>query len=333
MSNEEGLLGELKFRRPFIPPFTYMDLAVESFEQRGPMKEFAYFLPFVFLHMHLESLLFMNFATIIFASRAGISTEYSYSTNDLHEFIRSSMRGNLIERMDFLSEKIILKNVDGVDTKLLNSQDKKYLKKLIYTRDYLVHAKLMSANTLMCGGSSWGLQQANAEKDIEDAFRIIIALQPRLISIRKHIESTLFNCVYVAESRAKNSTTNEFIVFVCHVYKTPDNKFRAVISKNKFPMPRVSTVAQRWKSLQNFTDFFWPITNSEKSLDGALNKVKGYIKRESRGYDDVTPLDGRKEERFEAPTIDKVNWPWIKFSPDDDWITQRINDIKKGKYR
>ena len=100
--------------------------------------------------------------------------------------------------MDSLAKQMILKNVVSADTSILNKEDEKYLKRLIYTRNYLVHSSLMTTPLMRLGGSITPLQETNTKEDIEDAFRITVALEPRLISTLRHIEATLFDCVCVA---------------------------------------------------------------------------------------------------------------------------------------
>jgi hypothetical protein len=170
----------------------------------------------------------------------------------------------------------------------------------------------------------------NMKEDIEDAFRITILLEIRLISALRHIESTLFDCVCFAYSGAKSSKPRESVSFVCHVYQTPDDKFRAVISRTEFPSPRISELATRWHNFKNFCDLHWPVCQPVESLDKALDMANNWVRRHYGNWGKVTLFE-KKGKGPEPASVDNTDWPWTRYSLEDNWTTQQLQKLISEK--
>lgn len=306
--------------------FSYKKLAAEFYKQRGPATDLAYVLPIIFLHMHLESLLFQNLATIQFACRAGVSSAYTYTSRELRNFVRQSRQGDLIGKIKLLSDTLVLDNVNGVDTSLVNEKEKGYMTRLINTRDYLIHCCHMTEPLLRMGGSTYPLQEANLGKDVEDAFRIMLVLELRLISTLRHIEATLFECV--CEADLSVCRPRESLAFRSYIFKNQNNRFRAVVSRTEFPMPRISRLAESWEGFFNFDYLYWPVGDYEESLGDALSNVETYITKKWKKDGKVSPLE-KHEVHWSPPHINTKEWPWTKYSPTDSYTTQQLKKLLK----
>lgn len=312
-------------------PYFYKKLAVELFKQRDSTAEICYGLPILFLHSYIESLLFENFVTIAFSARAGISTEYQWSKQQVARFMKQSQSGSIVDRIDFLAQELIVKCDTDVDTSLLDQDDRDYLTRLSDIRNYLVHGNVMTTPLMRVGGSVVPLQSSNATRDVEDAFRITIALELRLISTLRHVEYTLCTRVCTAHAKAMNSNTNASASFTCYIYEAPSGKYRSVLSMNTFPFLRISDIAAQWSNFPNFNLYHWPISRLADSLPAAIDNADRYIRKYSQSYNDFTTFQSNKtQERSTPPRLNHRDWPWTKYSTRDDWTMDSLQSLLRG---
>jgi hypothetical protein len=310
-------------------PYSYKKLAVELFKQRDGTAEICYGLPILFLHTYIESLLFENFATIAFSARAGISTEYQWSREQIAQFVKQSQHGSIIDRIDFLTRRLVVKCDTDVDINLLDQDDRDYLARLVDIRNYLVHGNVMTTPLMRAGGSAVSLQSENATEDLEDAFRITVALEPRLISTLRHTESTLCTRVCTAHASARNSKTNASVFFDYYAYEIPSGKYRSVLSMNTWTSLRISEIASQWSNFLHFKLYHWPLRKASDSVEKAIDSAGRYIRRHfSQSYNEFSSFKSNmKLDRSMPPQIDQRDWPWTRHSANSQWAADQLQKL------
>ncbi len=325
MPNQQSWFDRISIQWPGVTlPYSFKKLAAECIRQCPHESEVPYLLAFIFIHMHLDNLLFQNFATIQFASRGSITDQYPLS--QLEEYTRKARTGDLIERIKYLADFVKPTDAGDVDTSLVDSYERESLRRLIDIRDYLTHAKLLTSSLMGVGLSHHGLQGSNTMEELEAAFRLAIVLEHRLECAKLHIERTLFDRACTCYSTAASKRTGKSISFRCDVFKSPEGRYRPLISQTDHPSPKLSEVARGWISFKTLHEWFWPAGDYVDSLALALDNAREYAKGRCRGSD-VPPFE-TKSGPVAKPNVDrKRDWPWKRYSTQDKWTTREFSRL------